>query len=71
MHNQTTEAILAFIKAYTDANHTPPTIREIAAGCFVSVGTVTNHLFVLEHTGRIARKPNQARSIVILDHKPR
>lgn len=66
-NNASTEAIYRFIKVYQEKNRKSPTIREIASGCFVSVGTVIRHLDKLEVRGRIEREPNQARSIVLVE----
>lgn len=64
--NETTEIVYSFIRSYHQDHHKAPTIREIAEGCFVSVGTVIRHLDRLEILERIQRDPNQARSIVLL-----
>jgi DNA-binding MarR family transcriptional regulator len=60
-----TELIYDFLQHYIDYSRKPPTIREIAAGCFVSVGTVMRHLDKLEASGLIEREPTHARSIVL------
>lgn len=63
---ETTQAVYNFIQAYHKENRKPLTIREIASGCFVSVGTVIRHLDKLEVKGCIEREPNRARSIVLV-----
>lgn len=67
--NPTTEAVYKFVKTYQSINRKSPTIREIAAGCFIATGSVVRHLDRLEISGRIYREPNQARSIIILETK--
>jgi len=63
---KTTQSIHEFLLEYIDEHRKSPTIREIAAGCFVSVGTVMRHLDKLEAADLIEREPNQARSIILL-----
>lgn len=67
LNDNNTETIYDFIKTYQEKNRKSPTIREIALGCFVSVGTVIRHLDKLEAMGRIEREPYQARSIVLVE----
>lgn len=71
MVNPITETVYQFIKSYHDECHKSPTMREIAAGCFIAIGSVIRHLDRLEMSGRIQREPNQARSIVLLETKAR
>jgi DNA-binding MarR family transcriptional regulator len=61
--------VYKFIKKYCEDTHKSPTIREIASGCFISVGSVIRHLDRLEIMQCIEREPDQARSIVLLDPK--
>lgn len=63
--NETTESVYQFIKGYHELHRKSPTIREIASGCFISVGSVMRHLDRLEMSTLIEREPNQARSIVL------
>lgn len=65
--NATTESVYKFLKTYHGEYHKSPTMREIAAGCFIATGSVIRHLDRLEMSGRIQREPNQARSIVLLN----
>ena len=67
--NATTESVYRFLKAYHAEHRKSPTMREIAAGCFIATGSVIRHLDRLEMSGRIEREPNQARSIVLIDIK--
>jgi SOS-response transcriptional repressor LexA len=63
---ETTETIYRFLEDYADEHGGSPTVREIAAGCFVSVGTVMRHLDRMENLGWISRQPGKARSIRLL-----
>lgn len=65
--NNMTMEIHEFIKDSRHETHRSPTIREIASGCFVSVGTVMRHLDKLEMMELIERNPKQARSILLTD----
>jgi len=67
--NATTESVYEFVKMYHADYHKSPTMREIAAGCFIATGSVIRHLDRLEMSGYIQREPNQARSIVLLKIK--
>lgn len=67
--NPTTEAVHKFIESYHAEHHKSPTMREIAAACFIATGSVIRHLDRLEMSGYIQREPNQARSIVLLKVK--
>ncbi len=62
----TTRLVFQFVKKYTAVHTHPPTIREIAEGCFLSTSAVTRHLDRLEGEGRLTREPGRARAITIL-----
>lgn len=62
------QIILRFICDYIAENETPPSIREISSGCFLSRSTVIVHLEILEAKGWIERPRRKARSIRVL-HK--
>ncbi len=64
-----TETVYEFIRAYWEANHMAPTLREISSGCLINVATVMRHLDRLEAEGRIFREPHKARSIRLI-HQP-
>jgi repressor LexA len=61
--NSTSDKIYVFIEAYIAANSWPPSVREIAEGCYVSISTVSYHLRILKAQGRIRRDTKKARSI--------
>lgn len=61
------KAVLGFIIAQTEANHFPPTMREIMeAFRFNSPNSANGHLTALEKKGFILRKPGSARAIKVL-----
>lgn len=57
------EQVYQFIVAYIDEHGNNPTLREIAAGCYIGRSTTYRFLDKLEAQGRIIREPGQARSI--------
>ncbi len=67
MPSTTTQTVYKFIKAYLKEHKYPPTLREIGAGCYLSVAAVTRHLERLEWEGRLTREPGHARSITLID----
>ena len=66
MANPTTEMIYQFIRTYIEQHGYSPSQREIADGCYISLGSVYNHLIRLEIQGRIYRDPGKSRSIHIV-----
>lgn len=61
------DAILRFIKRYTDANNLPPSRREIQEACDISSLSIVNaHLHKLQDGGYIEIKPHLSRAIRIL-----
>lgn len=64
--------ILAAIEAYQNAQHRPPTLREL---CDLTGITSTSlmdwHLDILEEQGLITRKPNRARTIRLTGEAPK
>ena len=62
----TTQIVFRFIKKYTDLHTHPPTIREIAEGCFISTSAVTRHLAYLEGEKKLIREPGKSRGITLL-----
>ncbi len=62
----TTGIVYAFIVAYMAQHGYAPSVREIAHGCFLGLGTVMWHLTRLEARGRIRREPGVARSITLV-----
>lgn len=68
MHNPTSEAIYEFIVIYIEEHEYPPTMREIAKGCYISAGNVVRYLDKLEAEGRLIREPRKARGLKLI-HK--
>jgi repressor LexA len=66
MDTLVTEKIYVYIRDYIQQHGFPPSQREIADACFVSVSALVRHLDRLEHQGRISRELGKARSINIL-----
>lgn len=65
MQQSTTERIYAFIDAYIQKHHIPPTVREIADGCYIGTTAVHHHLKALQNNGLIHRSKRKARSITL------
>jgi len=65
-----TETVYAFIQTYMGQHGYAPTLREIAAGCYISYTTVVRYLDRLEWQGRIMREPGRARSIRVVVVEP-
>jgi SOS-response transcriptional repressor LexA len=57
---------VAYKIQHIDTNGYPPSIREIAEGCFSSPMTVSSMLGILEAQGKITRSAGKARSICIV-----
>lgn len=70
MTNANTEQVYKFLHNYISRNEMSPSIREIANGCYINVGTVMRHLDKLEGQGRIMRDLGKARSIRLVNHNP-
>ncbi len=66
----TTEQIYSFIRDFIHRHGYSPSQREIARGCYLSVGTVFQHLILLEARGKIHREEGRARSITLLEERP-
>ncbi len=58
--------IYEFLQMYIERYHYPPSIREIASGCYLSTTTVAYHLDQLEAQGRIRRRRGRARGITVI-----
>lgn len=65
-----TQTVFAFICRFVRENTYPPTLEEIALGCFIARSPVVRHIDRLEGEGRIARNPNISRGITLLDTCP-
>lgn len=63
MDEITTLAVYTFIRAYLEKEGYPPSLREIATGCFIGRSTLYRHLDRLETLGCLIRQPGQARSL--------
>lgn len=57
--------ILFFIDDFIIENHYPPSVREVADGCYISASVAHKYIIKLSHKGFIDVKPNTSRSIVI------
>jgi len=66
MDNETIEIVYAFIKLYMQQHGYAPSLREIAAGCYLGTSSVLRHLDRLEAWGRITREPGRARSMSLV-----
>jgi SOS-response transcriptional repressor LexA len=66
MQQDIRKTVYEFLVQYIDANGYPPSIREIAKGCFSSPMTVSSTLGILEAQGKITRTAGKARSICIV-----
>ena len=65
---QRREAIVEFIRQYTDSNGYPPSTRELESGCGLkSPGAMNYQLLILEREGKILRAPGKARTIRLSD----
>ena len=62
--------VYAFLQSYIATHHRAPSIREIAAGCFMGKSTILRGLDILEARGQIERVPGQARSITLTENTP-
>lgn len=67
MATEIAETVYTFLRAYMAKHQRPPSIREIAAGCYMGKSTVTRGLDILEARGLIRRVAGQARSITLLE----
>jgi repressor LexA len=64
--NEHTHTVFRFVCQYSRQHGFPPSIREIAAQCYLSRSTVVRYLDQLEAWGWIARETGKARGILIL-----
>lgn len=69
-HYLTTEAVYIYLRDYIQDEGFAPSLREIAAGCDLSVSNVVYHLKRLQQWGFIARAPHKARTILLVDGEP-
>lgn len=67
-----TARVLAFLRTYRSAQHgRSPSLREVAAGCYLSLSQVSHHLEILAAYGLIVREPSIARGIWLTDRADR
>lgn len=71
MHQSTTEIVYEFIRDYTQREGIAPSLRDIAAGCYLSHSTARYQLLRLEVWGWIMVLPGKARGIVLLERTER
>jgi DNA-binding MarR family transcriptional regulator len=71
MKDNTTELrILRFIQQYVREHTYPPSLNEIARGCYLSRSSVSRYIDRLQMQGRIARDFGIARGITLLEPLP-
>lgn len=63
-----TQSVYVFIKDYVKKHTHPPTLREIAEGCYLSPSAVVRHLERLEGEGKLFREPGRPRGITLVDN---
>jgi len=68
---ETTEAVYNFIRTYIEQRGFSPSLREIAAGCFLGHSTIIRYLDRLEAMGYITRELGVARSIRLTRLRPK
>lgn len=66
MIQQKLNMMYGFIQDYTARRGFSPSLREIAAGCDLSLNSVFRHLRQLEAQGRVTRIPGQTRSVRVV-----
>lgn len=62
-----TQRVLSAIQDHQAEHGYPPSIRELASACTVSLNTMYRLLLKLEQHGRIEMTPGQARTIRVVD----
>jgi LexA DNA binding domain len=60
------EEVYAFIEDYMEQNSLPPSVRDIAKGCYLNISTVSRYLGILEAQGRLQRIPGKARGLKLM-----
>ena len=64
------QAVLDYLKDFTDENGYSPSYREIMTGLGLSsVSAVAEHIDNLVEKGVLRKEPNESRSLTILDYK--
>lgn len=64
---ETARRVHTFIQQHIAEKNRPPTLDEIARGCYLSRTTVVRYVDLLEAWGYLTRIPNLSRSIVLSD----
>lgn len=59
------QRVLNFIGEYSSENSYPPTLKEIADHCNVTIGTIQDHIIALQKKGVLERRPDIARGFRI------
>jgi len=63
--------IYDYLCKYSDEHGWPPSLRQIAKGCYMSRSNVVRYLDMLEAWGFIEREPNLSRAIRIMNRNHR
>ena len=63
--------VFFFIRDYSDTHTHPPTVREIAEGCYMSRTRVQRYIDLLDAHGYIIHEPGKARGITLTGKIPR
>ena len=67
---ETAKLVYDFIAAFIEREGYAPSLREIGAGCYLSLGNVVRYLDKLEAWGLVTREPGKPRSIHLLERQP-
>ena len=65
------EEILQFIRDFSRESGFPPSVRDIGEHFGLYPATVHDHIKALERKGHLERRPNQSRSLVAVEGRPR
>ena len=65
MIKKTLKDTLVFIAQFTKNNGYPPTLREIADGFGITVGSVQDRIAILYRSNLVKFKPNKSRTLTI------
>jgi SOS-response transcriptional repressor LexA len=58
-----TDKVYIFVQNYIHEYGYPPSIREIAKGCYINKTYAVRYLDILEAQGRLTRQPGKARGM--------
>lgn len=59
--------VLQYVRQYIKIKGYPPSVRELAAGCYYSTTAVLRHLDRLEAMGYLRRDRNKSRGIALIN----